>query len=305
MALYYLSRDLRMAGSGLYVLGPGVKKVQVYAPFAPNRKCGEPVEATSEGWFHYCDDKANKGARALFGEDGGANDPDVVTILRGEPEFSGQTGEVGSLSDESLTFSKGVDKAALADGDILAMVKDNGAVLFEAEKIYVQDDQAVGLAISLGGRFTSPSVVPPGFEAQGAAIFNLKNVSFVTYYVDEATHRLLAVNHDQKFAQGGQSLVESKPVADHIEDLELYYFFENEKIDQNAIYLDPSIGSSRLNHSDPKAIILGLTGRSARRVGRESSVRPSFFNRKRGAKREMFTYNSLITTLQLRNYEKS
>ncbi|MDR0550228.1 MAG: prepilin-type N-terminal cleavage/methylation domain-containing protein [Deltaproteobacteria bacterium] len=304
LAIYYLSRDLRMAGSGLFVLGPSIKRIKAYAPFSPTRKCGDPVVADHIGWFRYCDDKTETGVRAIFGEDGGKDRADIVTIFRSEPEFSGIVGIADSYANDELKLAYGVDPKAILKGDVLGIVKGEEAVIFEVGDVILDGGQITDVLIKRNGRFTSPTGLPPGFSVEGAVLYNLKDVNLVTYFIDEKNSRLMLIDHDQKSLNPGDSEVAPEVVADRVEDLELHYFFPAEKFDPSRVAQKPAIDGARLDQEDPKSLIVGLTGKAIRKVGRFSEARPALFNRAKGQVKDNFSRGSLVVSLNLRNYGK-
>ncbi|MDR2142434.1 MAG: hypothetical protein LBR11_11740 [Deltaproteobacteria bacterium] len=302
-AMYTLTRDLRMAGVGMFILGPGVSRVQAYVPFKPSRVCGQPFVADKIDWFYNCDSSSLKGARAIFGEDGGRENSDIVTVFLSEPEFSGQVGEVAALSGNELSLVSGVDERAIFPGDILAAVKGESTVIFETLDLQKSAGQIQKIELKLKGRFTSPEGVPAGFPIVGALLYNLKNVTLVSYYVDEAKNQLMAVYHDQKAMANGEEVSLPIPVADHIEDLQVYYYFGSEKVDYVRLTQDPAIGEAKLSQSAVRAVTVGLTGKSLRKVNRISQSRPALFNRAAGSKKDNYNRGSLVSTINLRNYD--
>ncbi|MDR1577391.1 MAG: hypothetical protein LBT86_04070 [Deltaproteobacteria bacterium] len=303
-ALNVLTRDLRMAGGGMFLLGTGVKRVQAYVPFQASRQCGEPVLAERLGWFHHCDSRNSLGARAIFGEDGGTERADVVTIFRSEPEFSGLVGEVASFSGGDITLAKSVDHKALSPGDIMALSRGDEAVLFEVDSARVDNGRVDQLAIKTNGRFTGPDGVPPNFPVSGSSLYNLKDVTLVTYFVDETKDQLMAIFHDQKFIKPNQTGVEPVVVADQVEDLQLFYHYDTEKVDPKRVAQRPTLGGSKLDQSFVQAVSLGLTVKSVRKIGRTPQTRPALFNRAAGSAVDNHNRSHFVSTIQLRNYER-
>ncbi|MDR1870629.1 MAG: prepilin-type N-terminal cleavage/methylation domain-containing protein [Deltaproteobacteria bacterium] len=304
LALYAITRDLRMAGGGFYVLGPGVKLIQAYAPMDVGRKCGEPIFAEDQDYFFYCDDKNLKGVRAIFGEDGGENKSDFVTIFRADPEFSGVIGQVAAVSGDTLEVKNGAQIESVSPGDILALAKGQSVMIFETQGAVEENKALAKIILKKEGRFTGPHYLPPDFIAEGALIYNLKDVTIVTYYVDEVKSELLAVYHDKKSVNKGETAVKPALVASQIEDLQLYYFFENEAVDPSRLTLTPAISSARLKDNNLRALGVGLTGKSLRKLGSSGQSRPALFNRKASSTKDNYNHSSLELLIQLRNYEK-
>ncbi|MDR1084341.1 MAG: prepilin-type N-terminal cleavage/methylation domain-containing protein [Deltaproteobacteria bacterium] len=304
-ALYMLARDLRMAGNGFSVLGYGIKTIQAYVPFSPLRSCGtKPVVADQLDWFHYCDRSSPKGIRAIFGEDGGPVRSDLMTVFRAAPEFSATLGEVTQLNNNEIVLKEAVDPRAVLDGDILSMVNGSRAVLMEADHVSKAAGMVKSIYINKTGRYTGPDVVPSGFPVEGSYLFNLKDVSLVTYYVDEDKNQLVSVRHDQQAIPPGARESPATVVADNIEDLEFYYYFANESIDMSRINLAPSISSARLDQADIQAVTVGLTAKADIKYSRFGQSRPAMFNRQAGIALDTFSRNSLVATVQVRNFER-
>jgi hypothetical protein len=93
-------------------------------------------------------------------------------------------------------------------------------------------------------------------------------------------------------------------VAEGVEDFQLFYYFQNEKVDPSLATGDPTISGVKLDQTVPIAVSVGITGISTRKLGGPSQVRPALFNRAAGTKKDAYVRTSFMTTIQLRNYEK-
>jgi hypothetical protein len=290
-----------MAGSGLFVLGPGLKIAHVYAPTMNGRACGQtPITANALGWYRNCDVAATEsGARAIFAEDGGATGSDVITIFRAEPEFSDAIGEARYIDNWNLILSASITTDSYKPGDILGAVAFDKAALFEVESVPPSATTS-SIKIKEGGRFTGPSGPPLGFALDGAPLYNLKNATLVTYYVDEATSTLMAVYHDQGVNPTDPTTSPSVPIADGVEDLQVYFFYEDETVDNAKIKLNPDFDSTKLDSRKVMAVTVALTAKAIDRRG-PPQLRPALFNRPVGTVTERASRLSVLETVQMRN----
>ncbi|MDR1608157.1 MAG: prepilin-type N-terminal cleavage/methylation domain-containing protein [Deltaproteobacteria bacterium] len=299
-ALSTLTRDLRMAGNGLFVLGPGLTLVQAYAPINSSRVCGQtPVQTNSLGWYSNCD-TLTPGVRGLFGEDGGANASDVVTIFRAEPEYSEPLGEAREFEDWELTLLAATTSDSVKEGDILGLAYGSRATLLEVGALPSSSSYTV-IPIKENGRFTGPNGPPTGFPVNGATVFNLRDVTIATYFVNQDTNQLVVVYHDQKANETDPKSSPMIPLADNIEDLQLFYFFKNEDVDLTKVNLDPGINTSKLENDKISAVSVGVTAKTSVEQFFPSMARPALFNRVAGADKEKARRLSIMETVQLRN----
>ena len=299
-AMFVMSRDLRMAGTGLLLLGPAVKRIQAWTPSRPviGPDSRVVIEPTS-GWFSLPGPGAEPGARAVFGIDGGELGSDVVTVFRAEMEFPSSLGRVSGLSGATLTLSSDAIDGALAAGDIIGLVKGEEAVLMEVEK--VDGDE---VEIKCGGRLTGPSLAPVGFEIMGASVYNLRDVSLATYYVDESQNQLMVAHHDQ--ARDGFDAVDirSTVVASNIEDLQIHYYFGGDEVDPQALSDGPDISHLRLEADSVKVVALGMVSRSGYGEGIARWIRPSLYNRLDGIDTDNRRRAILSEYIYLRNFSQ-
>ncbi|MDR1870484.1 MAG: PilW family protein [Deltaproteobacteria bacterium] len=305
VSLDILSRDIRMSGSGVSVLDPGLSLVQVYTPLNPSRPCGDdPATVTSLNWFRNCDAGSEIGVRAIFGEDGGSDKADIVTVFRAEPEFSVAVGEVESFdsSDLKLTLVVAANQDAVKPGDILSVFNGSKAFVMEVEKV-IGSGNIKEIIFNKNGRFTNPDGPPSGFSLSEAKVYNFLDVRLVTYYVDQNSNQLMAMIHDQMTDESGHRVSRSVAVADNIEDLQLYYFFNNEEVNNEKIYLDPGVNTAKLKTHHVQAVTIGLTAKSTYKRGRMNYNRPALFNRDAGTEMDNYSRLSILETVKLRNFQ--
>lgn len=296
-AFFIMGRDLRMAGNGLKVLGPDSKLAQAWTVSRPALIGGVPSINPSDGWFSL-PDTATPGARAIFGIDGGTGRSDAVTIFRSEVEFPTPLGMVAAVSGSDYTMADPLPNGAVSAGDAIALVQGSSALVLTAKEII-----GPTIKVSLGGP-GHPPALPPSFNPSGAMVYNLREISLVTYWVDEGAHRLMAAFHDGSRQNFDDPATRSIVVADDIEDLQLYYFYETEKIDQASLSLPPQMGSAILNNMTVKAVALGMTSRSSYGRGFPSRRRPALYNRELGAAQDNRRRSSLSEYISLRNFER-
>jgi hypothetical protein len=301
LALYTLAREIRMAGNGLFVLGQGLKIIQIYAPVESSRDCNDkPIVPDSLAWYANCDSSSSPGVRAIFGEDGGASSSDIVTVFKAEPEFSTAIGRASGFDDWRLALIEPIDANSIAAGDILGLINGEKACLLEVKEVS-SGGTISEIEIKDGGRFTGPNGPPSGFATSGAIIYNLKNVSLATYYLDEATNQLMVVYHDQAINEDDPKASPPTPIADHIEDFQLHYFFDKEEVDVSKVSLDPGIDSAKLADKAVRAVIVGLTAKSDVERYAAPQIRPPLFNRAAGTVAEKVNRLSILETVHLRN----
>lgn len=336
-AMASVSRDVRMAGNGFALLGPPnmLQFIQVWTPAHVLEELddkGAFQTTSAPGWFRHADaDPADLGARAIFGVDGESDFPDTLTVFRAEVESGTPLGYLSqdfTYSGESLELVSEFPEGALRCNDIVALVNGDRAVLAEVEPADTDlRGQPVNpskfVKISYGGRFTPPAGTAFGFPA-GAAVYNLRDVTFVTYYL--AGTNLMADYHDLDLNSGqdGDGHPPGVVVASNIEDFQVFYFFNDDEITvaggiQPEDFLGilsegpdppdyPYISSAALDVRQPgfkrvKAVALGLTARSPRPFkDAPRTPRPSLFNRVQGSEEDGWTRNVLIELINLRNF---
>jgi hypothetical protein len=324
VAMATVVRDLRMAGNGFALLGPPnrLQFIQAWVPGQEVLKSGHAVyDEDKEGWFIHADEPnpQNRGIRAVFGVDGGEDGPDTLSVFRAEVESGAPVGYLESsfeFGSNILNLSDEFPEGVLHRGDILVLVDRDQAALVE-----IAPGSAVGaelppakiVTVQLGGRFTPMSAEGLAPFPPGTSVFNLRNVTFVTYYIGEDANDLddqgrpksclMADYHDLDINDG-----RPVPVASNIEDFQVFYFYDNEEVAPAAVAGDPAMSSPALDVRTPgfrrvKAVGLGMVARAPRRDrNANSQPRPALFNREAGTVADEYTRNMLTEIVHLRNF---
>ena len=216
-ALYILSREIRMAGDGLIVMG--VPKVQAYVP--------QPTGSGGE-WFRYVVDSSGTqasttGLRTIFGIDND-NGPDTLTLFRTEVESSLAFGQLSSpytATSSKLNFSDSIPANAVARNDVLGVVNNRNAILLQA--LTVSDSGDPG-EITLGPRFKPGGSLPSGMTfPSGTYVYNLRKAYLTTYWVDQINHNLMARFHHLGDLDYDNATESSIIISPDIEDLQMRY----------------------------------------------------------------------------------
>lgn len=225
-ALYAVSRDIRMAGSGLPLIGS--QTIHIYV----NDDLYDAETQKEKGWFSYTG--ANEaGARAIFGTDSGTDETksDTLTIFRAEVETTSSLGQLSAAfnpgSSNSIRLIDGIWEGELfSDGDILAIANGTAAVIVQAA---VSTPGQKYSEIGLGPRFNPEKTLSGDTFPAGSMVYNLRDVTFVTYYVDTANKRLMANYHDVtlKDEDADDPNKHLVTVADNIEDFQVAYFLRS------------------------------------------------------------------------------
>jgi type II secretory pathway pseudopilin PulG len=304
-ATYLLSRDLRAAGNGISVVGPGIQRIQAYVP-SQLQVLSSGVRSINvvDSWFRHPNAPVNEdGFMAIFGTDGGALGPDTLTIFKTEIEYPVSLGKVINQLDNKLTLNGPIREGTLSKDDILILIHDNEAVLLESDtEVISGTEKEIEYKHDANARFTSSSGPPAAFEVIGADVFNLRDISLVTYYIDETENRLMAAIHDQRHGTYDDPLTKSVVMANNIEDLQLYYFFDDDEINLTMTSLPPDISYGGFKNKEVKAVAIGLTSRSSYGDSKSAHYRPALFNRVAGTvpdNRRRSTIKELVT---LRNF---
>lgn len=319
IALYNISRDVRMAGNGLTLMGPQVTKVQAWVPGRETKNGSQPQRTDEAGWFRHADITGDApeelGVRAIFGVDGGAEGPDTLTIFRAEVEYGVPLGQLSNYNVGRIQLREDFAEDSLRAGDIVALVDGAQATLLEVDGGGVEPGEflraASNFSVKLGGRYTPPSDRDINFQA-GANIYNLRNVSLVTYYVDQPNRRLMADYHDVAVLDPESGKPAPVVVADDIEDFQVYYYHatdRNVQLANTSTQQNPSISSSTLNNpaNRVRAVALGLVAASDRETaadGSEPAVRPALFNRQAGTEADRRPRQTMIELVSLRNFQQ-
>ncbi|MDR2339197.1 MAG: hypothetical protein LBF40_03555 [Deltaproteobacteria bacterium] len=281
VALYTITRDVRMAGNGISVLGSSVQLVRAYSP-TKETKTGDasPITDTNTtpSWFRYADG-TDDGIMGLYGIDGGTVNADTITIFRAEAESGNSLAKVSSdPSGSTLYLSEDLPDKAVLPLDIIAVANGSDAVLLQVDDSFVEGSNEI--PIKLNGRFT-PSTLSFGFPFTfaGAYLYNFRDVSFVTYYVDQTKNQLMADYHDNGRTGWDDTARQSFIVAYNIEDMQIYYFYNEDTVDMAALTTTPDVSFARLEKDPVKAVTVGLTSKAPYGEGPCTQQRPRLFNR--------------------------
>ncbi|MDR1921431.1 MAG: PilW family protein [Candidatus Adiutrix sp.] len=266
-ALYAVARDVRMAGNGLNLIGASL--VQVYVP---------PVLFDNEvqreaGWFRYLG-ADQYGVRAIYGFNSGADasKPDTLVIFRSEIEAPNPIGQLSASFEpgvnNSLTLQNPIEvNEVLSKGDIIAVANGSTAVILEAEPMAAASPLFTG--INLGSRFRPAETFPGGGGLEfpiGSQVYNLRDVTFVTYYVDTVNKRLMANYHDDTIVADFNPEVTADHrarIADNIEDFQVGYYYSGSGLSDPP--LDPEINETKLDGAVVEAVKLALVSRAGQR----------------------------------------
>lgn len=303
-ALYAVSADARMAGSGLALLG--VERVQV---FVPNAIINPDVQDGGNQWFRYAGEN-DYGVRAIFGTDSGgdAGRSDSLSIFRSEVEttipMSRLSADYNPGTSATLTLQDSVTEGdVISDGDILAIADGVEAVIVQASL----PKDGTTADINIGPRFRPAAGHPNGLTfPAGSSVYNLRNVAFVTYYVDRANMRLVADYHDETFNDDDPSNMTPHlvTVANNIEDFQVaYYYFQ-----RGQTGLAPPTGAINGSLLTPgqvwiQAVQLGLVSRSRNISGVGGPGKPIELMGHTPDTEDGFTRRVLTEMIQLRNSE--
>ncbi|MDR3203232.1 MAG: prepilin-type N-terminal cleavage/methylation domain-containing protein [Deltaproteobacteria bacterium] len=295
-----MARDVRMAGNGLDILGPEVKLVEFYTDSLEALDKKRPSVKPSTGWFSHLDASSSQmGVRAIYGVDGGAEFADMFTVFSAQIEFPAPIARVNEFRNGRLLLDSVFPKGVIKGGDIICLVNSNRAAILETQNVGELDSF---LEIKTNGRFTQKGP-PPGFPVEGAEVYNLRNVRVVTYFLDDKLNRLMAAFHDQSLTSFDDPKARAIVVSENIEDLQIYYFYQNDVVAHDKISDPVDIGSDRLQNNAVKAVFLGLTARSTYAKS-SSQRRPALFNRLKGSVDEPLRRESLTEIVYLRNFQK-
>jgi hypothetical protein len=307
VALYTIGRDVRMAGNGMFLIGPRLKKIQAYVPSREILKSGLSEIQLGLDWYRHADAPASStGVRAIYGVDGGSDRPDTLTVFRSEVEYGAPIGQAKGFKGSDLQMSEPVPAGTVKPGDIVVLAKGSQAVLLEAGAF--SGNLSDSIPINPKGRYTAPSFTDNFFNPSQAYVYNFRDAILVTYYLaqdtaDPKNFNLMADYHDITKTSYDNPAAQSSIVAANIEDFQVYYYFDSDPVDLAKVTDTPSIGSSLLDSNKVKAVAIGLTSRSAWGDGPRLHKRPSLFNRDAGSALDNRKRNTLIETISLRNYK--
>jgi hypothetical protein len=293
-ALYMIARDVRMAGDGLSVMG--VSAAQIYVP-EPSGKGGS--------WFAYPGNKPGEppekpGVRAIFGRDSDKG-PDSLTVFRSETESSlafGQLGENFNASDPRLVFANPIPEGSVASKDVIGLVNGKNALLLQAGSI--SPSSSTRQAIALGPRFKPGSSLPGGISfPAGSYVYNLRDVSLTTFFIDQNRNNLMARYHHLDSLDYDSPKDSAVILAPGIEDLQVRYVLNDQDPGQGFDGL--SMGALE-NDEVVRQVNLGLVGISGARSPTAANQPISLFNHIPNAPKDGFPRSVVTSMVQLRNY---
>ena len=304
-ALYTVGRDARMAGSGMTLAGASNYHIFVGGALA------DPETQEGDGWFAYAGEDEARVVRVMGTDSGSltptgsetANDPtraDTLTILRFDVETPT---EVGRLSgpftpggDNQINLRANVVEGEdIDDGDMVAVANGNIAVIVQAR--LASPGGSVGF-LRIGDRFRPDATLPANYSfPDGSYVYNLRDVVFVTYYVDTANNRLMANYHDATISDqdaedpANPHLV---TIAENIEDFQVQYFLEGNAVPVSAADIDIN--------SPVVALRLAMVSRARgfSDIGAEDTGSVEIFDHK-VTDEKGFSRRILFETIQLRN----
>lgn len=261
VAMYAVARDVRMAGSGMAALGDEVKTIQIHTP---------------DGWFHG-PGQLTGGARAIFVKKGNhdsglpaTDESDSLTVFRTDAESASPIGVL------ARTFEPGVDDifdiaepsnpGSIRNGDIVVLVHGHRAIVLEAEVL----GEPPFFRFKVGKRFKPLSSLEGLTFPSGSYVFNLRDVTLVTYSVDPFTNHLLANYYDRAASSGPDNSV---VVAANITMLRVACFYDIDVVKSGSGWSqwDEAALDSIAVPRSIKAVQLAITSES-RLSGQQPSV---------------------------------
>jgi hypothetical protein len=257
-------------------------------------------------WFTYEIDKSGTlagkpGLTAVFGVDDDAGS-DTLTIFRTESESSSSFGQLRAsfTPSSNLQFNTSIPENFVEPGDILGVVYGTNGVLVEAGTLTGPGVEPG--VITLGNRFKPGAAFPAGatFPA-GSYVYNLRDVTLTTYWVDTVRHNLMAkVNHLSGIEYDDITLA-SVIVATGVEDFQVRYVLD----DQNPGVGEDGMSLAQLESGRfVKQVNIGLVGRSPQRVSGSNTYQPvNLFNHLAATGVSDGYPRQVVTTMvNLRNY---
>ena len=306
-AFFTVGRDIRMAGNGLGLLG--VTEMFVFVPEDLfNEDAQDQVGSQKSNWFKP-KGGTQFGAVALSGTDSGTADPnkaDTLTIFRADAEAINNFAALGEAynpgsSAGTLTLNKTVTEGIeLADGDIIALSNGTVAMILQA-RINAGVNTST---LTIGHRFMPEAALPGGGDFPvGTPVYNLKNVSFVTYYLDTATRRLMANYHDKTpDPDDPTNLIPNiAVVANNIED------FQVQCSPWPSLSVSPTFGPCTATNpaASVNAVRLGMISRAENRfanIDDDEIGAPIELMGHTASTESGFARRILVEVIQLRNY---
>ncbi|MDR2442882.1 MAG: PilW family protein [Deltaproteobacteria bacterium] len=296
-ALYIMSRDVRMAGDGLIVMG--VDKVQAYVPNAMS---------SGGSWFIYDDaDITDYGIRPIFGGNS-ATGPDTLTIFRTAVESSVSFAHLASSftsSANKIFLSSPIQTHTVAKGDVIGLAYGRDALLLSVEDMSAPG--ATPAEITLGERFKPGGNFPEGLSfPEGTYVYNLRDVFMTTYWVDTAKSNLMARYHhlgnlDVSAGLFNYDEASSVIVAPGIEDLQVRYVLTDEEPGPGSEGLTLALLES--TKSRVRQVHLGLVSRSGyRQPGNNSYMPVTLFDHSASPSPDGYLRQVMTQMVNLRNY---
>ena len=288
-------RDARMAGNGLAILGTPL--IQVYVPATDPSGAQE-----ASGWFKY-KGVDRYGARAIYGTDSGSdlNKSDTLTIFRSDIEVVNPIGRLGAaytpFTDSSLTLKESVTEGKdLASGDIIALSTGTVAIILQAKL------SGATSTLTIDDRFKPGEALkePAGYSfPAGTVVYNLKDVSFVTYYLDNDNLRLMANYHDM--LKDGVTL-NTATVASNIEDFQVNYYVAPPTTPDPAPVTSLTWADLSPNGNNwVNAVRIGMVSRSATSRN-QGSGQPVDLMGHKASEATGFARRIMVENIQLRNF---
>ncbi|MDR1676803.1 MAG: hypothetical protein LBS44_00240 [Deltaproteobacteria bacterium] len=297
-AVDVIASNARMAGNGLTILGPNIDLVQFYGPTKHTITNSSLTITKSPGWFANPDAPSGEsGVRAIYGVDGGTDRADSITFFHSEIERPSPIGRAVDYKNGIINFEDNLPDDSLLPGDLGVLVNSSQAVIFETGD-YEKGEKKV--PVRKGGRFTSDAP-PKNFTVEGSLLYNFRKVKIITYFIDEASSRLMADYHDQSITSFDDPSRGAITLANDIVDLQVYYYFDGEQVTIPNISNNPDIGSVRFANNRVNALAIGLTGRAAASGTRTHYVRPELFNRRAGTETDTRRFSTVMKMVYLRN----
>ena len=255
-ALYTVARDVRMAGNGMRFMGNHI--VQIYVD--PSLVDYDIQE--DSGWFIYKGATAY-GVRPVFGQNGGIDGPDSLTIFSSEVERSAPLGQLGAdynpgSDDKIILRDLPIVDGTLTAGDMLAITWNATTVIIQAGSFVPSSGE-----IRIGPRYKPQEPLPGSLSIpEGAEVYNLRDVTFVTYYVDTAENRLMASYMDASIGADDydDALRHSVIVANDIEDFQVGYYLNPDGSD--TVTALNGITEGNLSGRWVRGVALSLVSRS-------------------------------------------
>lgn len=248
-----VANDARMAGNGYRLMG-----TQLIQVWVDSRATHETQQGT--GWFRYNAPNVNRpGVIPIFGTNSSSpSTADTLTIFRTATENFNSVGQLSSgyqpgvqnLINLKDPIEIGQD---ISTGDIVAVTTGEVTIITQVEVTSTT-------ALTVSGRFApgAPMVDPSNFTfPAGSTVYNLKDVTFVTYYLDMPNLNLMANYHDTVTVNGVES-GNIAVVANNIEDFQVNY------------YIGPNAGPTLTDSITPPQwpdLVIGVNTISGLRMG--------------------------------------